>query len=217
MLANLFYGYDLGSFFLMMLYRVPAIMIAIAVHESAHAYSAYRLGDPTARNLGRVTMNPLKHLDVAGTIMLLLVGFGWAKPVPVNPRNFRNPRKDDIIVSLAGVVANLVTAFVFLGIWYFFIYTIGFANNILNNFMSAIVLINIYLAIFNLIPIPPLDGYHVLKSAVRIKNPKFFWVFERYGFLILIVLLFTGAVSATLGFVGRSIFSAFDAFYQLIF
>ena len=92
---------------------LPAILIGLTVHEWAHAYAAYRLGDPTARNLGRMTLNPLAHVDLFGFLMLLLVGFGWAKPVPVNPRNFKNYRRDDIIVSLAGIFTNVVIAFLF--------------------------------------------------------------------------------------------------------
>ena len=98
---------------LQFLYILPAILIGLTVHEWAHAYAAYRLGDPTAKNLGRMTLNPLAHIDPIGFAMLLLVGFGWAKPVPVSPRNFKHYRRDDIIVSLAGITMNILIAFVF--------------------------------------------------------------------------------------------------------
>ena len=101
-----------------MLYRVPAVIIAISFHECAHAYAAYRCGDPTARNLGRMTLNPVAHFDPVGLVMLLIARFGWAKPVPINTRNFKNPRRDEIIVALAGVATNLLIAFLTYGIMF---------------------------------------------------------------------------------------------------
>lgn len=113
---------SLGSYVMELLYRMPAILVALAFHEWAHAYAAYKLGDPTAYNLGRMTLNPLAHIDLIGLIMMMLVRFGWAKPVPVSTRNFKHPRRDEIIVSLAGVAMNLVLAFVtmliFFGRWW---------------------------------------------------------------------------------------------------
>ena len=103
---------SLGSYVMELLYRMPAILVALAFHEWAHAYAAYKLGDPTAYNLGRMTLNPLAHIDLIGLIMMMLVRFGWAKPVSVSTRNFKHPRRDEIIVSLAGVAMNLVLAFV---------------------------------------------------------------------------------------------------------
>jgi Zn-dependent protease len=106
---------------LQLLYILPAILIGMTVHEWAHAYAAYKLGDPTAKNLGRMTLNPIAHFDIFGFLCLLLVGFGWAKPVPINSRNFKHFRRDDIIVSLAGITMNLIVAFLFS-----FIYVLGF-------------------------------------------------------------------------------------------
>ena len=99
---------DPQGFLLFMRYRAPAVLIALTLHEYAHGYMAYRAGDPTAKQLGRLSFNPLKHLDLWGTISMFLIGVGWAKPVPVNPRNFRNGRRDHIMVALAGVVTNLI-------------------------------------------------------------------------------------------------------------
>jgi Zn-dependent protease len=158
----------LGQIFqnpLQFLYVLPAILIGLTVHEWAHAYAAYRLGDPTARNLGRMTLNPHAHVDLFGFLMLLLVGFGWAKPVPVNPRNFKNYKRDDIIVSLAGIFSNLLLAFLFS-----FIYVAGIlkwglgTNEAFMNIVGSVITINLALAIFNLIPIYPLDGSHVAES-----------------------------------------------------
>ena len=109
---------DLSTILLEILYRIPGILVAISFHECAHAYAAYKCGDPTARNLGRMTLNPFAHFDPIGLVMMLLVRFGWAKPVPINTRNFKHPRKDELIVSLAGVATNLIIAFVTLGVVY---------------------------------------------------------------------------------------------------
>ena len=214
MLSNLFSAEALK----LMLYRVPAILIALSFHEFAHAYAAYKKGDPTAYNLGRMTLNPLSHLDPFGILMLLLVGFGWARPVPINPRNFRNMRRDEIIVSLAGVFTNFILAFVATGDYVLAAFVFNVKNEIALNLLLPLVTINLSLCIFNLIPIPPLDGYHVLENLlIRRVNPKFFLYFERYGNFILIALLLTGALTGLLSTVVSTIVSGFFTFYSLIF
>ena len=195
---------------LQLLYTLPAILIGLTVHEWAHAYAAYRLGDPTARNLGRMTLNPIAHIDLIGFLMLILVGFGWAKPVPVNPRNFKNYKRDDIIVSLAGIFMNLITAFLFS-----FVYVAGIlkwglgTNEAFLTIFGSIITINLALAIFNLIPIYPLDGSHVLEALLIRKIPRFFMFLRQYGQWILLALLFTGIVSTVLGFLISGISSGF--------
>lgn len=190
---------DPRGFLLQALYSLPAILIALSFHEWGHSYAAYRLGDPTARNLGRMTVNPFRHIDPLGFAMLLLVGFGWAKPVPINPRNFKNLRRDEIVVSLAGITMNLILALI--GMLIFYVYVIaGGGNEVILRMLSYFLSINLGLMIFNLIPIPPLDGSHVLESLlIRHTGPKPFVFLERYGNLILLALLLTGVVSTILG------------------
>ena len=195
---------------LQLLYTLPGILIGLTVHEWAHAYAAYRLGDPTARNLGRMTLNPLAHIDPFGFLCLLLVGFGWAKPVPVNSRNFQNYKRDDIIVSLAGIAMNLVTAFLFTFVLYGGM-KLGLSGNAaFVTIFYGIVYINLSLMLFNLIPIYPLDGSHVLESLLARKAPKVFLFLRQYGQYILILLLLTGAISGVLGTVAGWIFSLFS-------
>ena len=144
---------------------LPAILLALTLHECAHGWMAYRLGDPTARNAGRLTLNPLPHLDPVGTLLLIITtlyhlgSFGWAKPVPVNHLNFSKPRRDTILVSLAGPLSNIALAIIAGVLYKHFAFSM---NHFLRDFTSICVAINIGLAFFNLIPIPPLDGSHVL-------------------------------------------------------
>ncbi|MCL5093541.1 MAG: site-2 protease family protein [Patescibacteria group bacterium] len=165
---------------------VVAFLAAVTVHEFMHAWTANYLGDPTARMKGRISLNPLAHLDIFGTLMILLVGFGWGKPVPVNPNNFKNPKVGWALVSLAGPLANFVLAAV-LALLYHFVKLPIFGVELL----FIIVLINVRLMVFNLIPIPPLDGSRVLYAIL----PKNIDVqkFEIYGMLALVALVFLGS------------------------
>lgn len=171
------------------LYLIPtalALVVAITIHEFSHALIADKLGDPTPRSLGRLSLNPLRHLDPIGTIALIFFGFGWGKPVPIDPFNFQHPKRDEALVSLAGPVSNLLLALIISLIVKFIT-----LNNVLVLFLSILIQINVVLAVFNLLPLPPLDGSKIF-LAILPQDKSYQWqqAFEKYGFLLIIVLLF---------------------------
>ncbi|WP_443082271.1 site-2 protease family protein [Thermodesulfitimonas autotrophica] len=171
----------------------PAVVVGLTVHEFAHGWVADRCGDPTARYAGRLTLNPLKHVDPVGLLLLYLAGFGWARPVPVNPYNFRDRRQGLLLVSLAGPVANLgvaLLAAVLLGLS-------GMGNPTLNDLLRVMIWINVVLAVFNLLPVPPLDGSKVLAALVPGRQEWLYWL-EQYGIIILVVLVFSGIIGLLL-------------------
>ncbi len=180
---------SLLSYVIDALYSLPGILVGLSFHEWAHAYAAYKRGDPTARNLGRMTVNPLAHIDLIGFISLVILGFGWAKPVPVNTRNFKKPRTDELIVSLAGIIVNLILGALFMILW-FVLALLPYSNDILNTMVQYCYVINFSLAVFNLLPIPPLDGYRVVQCLfLNGKTYKVFSFLERYSYVILIAVL----------------------------
>lgn len=184
------FGTDLRELVLL----IPAVLVAVTVHEFAHALVADRLGDPTARRLGRLTLNPLAHLDVLGTIFFVLFRFGWARPVPVNPRNFANPRQGMLQVALAGPLANVTVAFA-VGL---FLKTQGPPGPPWGQLAAMVVLINVVLAVFNLIPIPPLDGSRILEGLLPVEQAIAYRRIQPYGTVIILVLLYTGVISQLL-------------------
>ena len=171
---------------------IPGLIIAMVIHEYAHARVAVALGDRTPALMGRLTLNPAAHIDPVGLIMLFLVRFGWAKPVVIDPRNFKHPRRDDILVSLAGPFANLATAFLSLVVLLIWQRLMGGHLSVgMYQVFQLIIIYNINFAIFNLIPLPPLDGSHVLIQLLPARLAYAYARIERYSFLILIALIVT--------------------------
>ena len=191
-----------------LLFVIPCVLLALTVHEVAHGYMAFRLGDPTARNLGRLTLNPLKHLDPIGTICMIFFHFGWARPVPVNSRYFKKPRRDMALTSAAGPVSNFIMAF--LGaLVYAILYTIFASHPVSNNFAAYIQIaalqllqyfhiLNLSLGLFNLIPVPPLDGSRIFLTFLPAKYYFGIMKYERYIQLGLMILLYLGFLSRPL-------------------
>ena len=174
--------------------RLPGLLLAIVIHEFSHGYMAYMLGDNTAKEAGRLSLNPLKHLDLAGFIFLLLFRFGWAKPVPINSINFKNRKRGTILVSLAGPLSNFFLAIV---IGYILSEDIV-SNYILLNILIVALWYNIMLGVFNLLPFPPLDGSKILASLLPTKFEYLFYKYERYLYIILIVLIITDTIDKIL-------------------
>lgn len=178
----------------------PPILLAVTLHEMAHGWVAYRFGDPTAKLLGRLTLNPIKHLDPIGTLVFFMTqAIGWAKPVPVNPANFKNPRKDMIWVSLAGPGANILLAVVsamilrnLSGVLLPILKGPSYLAKPLIYMIIVSVQINIGLAVFNLIPIPPLDGSKILYGILPKSLARHYEGLEKYGFILILILVFTG-------------------------
>ncbi|MBI3826228.1 MAG: site-2 protease family protein [Candidatus Rokubacteria bacterium] len=192
---------DPSAFLAGLAVKIPALLLAVTLHEVAHGLVADRLGDPTARALGRLTLNPLPHIDPLGALALVLAGFGWAKPVPVNGANLRHPRRDMALVAAAGPVANLAVAFaglVTLGLVQRTL-ILGSVTATLHQVLLYVFTFNLGLAVFNLLPLPPLDGGHFLPYLL----PRAAWpalpALQRAGPVILIVLLVTGAVRWIIG------------------
>ncbi len=191
---------DVSSMIQKILILTPPILFAVTVHEVAHGWTAWKLGDPTAKMMGRLTLNPIKHLDPIGTLVFFITQMiGWAKPVPVNPLNFKNPRKDMIWVALAGPVSNMLLAVISAFVLRSVIGPLSELSDSMGYFVRPLlymafvsIQINIGLAIFNLIPVPPLDGSKILAGLLPRNMLHHYEALERYGFIILLVLIFTG-------------------------
>lgn len=186
--------------------RIPAILIALTFHEYMHGRVAYALGDSTPKIQGRLTLNPIRHLDPLGSILLLIVGFGWAKPVEVNPFHFKGDRaRGMLLVALAGPVTNLVLAFISAFILFLFGNSVAF----LGGFLQYLFGINVVLAVFNLLPVPPLDGSKILAGLLPQEHRQVIYNIERYGTIILLFLVITG-------FLGKILYPLVDLVEKLI-
>ncbi len=226
------------EFLLTLVYAVAVILISLILHECAHGYVAYRCGDPTAKMMGRLSLNPKAHLDLIGTLSMFLIGVGWAKPVPVNPRNFRHGRRDDFFVSIAGIATNLCLCLIcmFLSV---VVGKIMFGSEMLGEFSSSslphlfaesvladfavpwlryverfllmMAQTNLGLALFNILPIPPLDGYHLVndllfKGKLQLKRQAFV-----IAQIVLIVIFMSGALDQ---FLSKAIFAVYEFFLK---
>lgn len=188
---------QLNTFIQQFILLAPPFLFALTLHELAHGYVAYHLGDPTAKNAGRLTLNPLKHLDPLGVLAFIIMKIGWAKPVPVNPSYFRDPQKGMLLVALAGPGANIVLAVASAILAKFFVMLPLLPLFILQplvGMLVASVWINIMLAVFNCLPIPPLDGSKMLLGLLPPAAARSFLKLEPFGFILLLVLFYTGII-----------------------
>jgi len=204
-----------GEWFISIVIMLPGIVIGLSFHEYAHAVTAWKLGDDTPKIQGRVTINPAAHIDAIGMIALIFVRFGWGKPVQINPGNFKNPRRDDLIVSVAGVIMNFIVALIFTFVLKFYVAAAGYS------YISAgmggtvwlmifyVIYINLILMIFNLLPIPPLDGFNIITEIFNLKRTDFYYKIYDKGFIILMVLIL-------LNFTGRILTPAVNFFLGLL-
>ena len=209
-------GGDVRSYLISLLLSLPIVLLALSLHETAHGFVAYRLGDPTARSMGRLTLNPVKHLDPIGFLCMLLAGFGWANPVPVNSRYFKKPRRDMILTAAAGPASNLLLSLIFLLLLRFvgfgWLAQLPFRTQMSYNmayfgilFLYYGVYLNLTLAIFNLLPIPPLDGSRILFLLLP---PRLYFKiapYERYITVAVMLLLLLGPLSSLIGLLTRLI------------
>jgi Zn-dependent protease len=217
---------DPAAFFLLVAIVGFSLLIAITFHEFSHAMMANRLGDPTAKRLGRLSLNPIRHLDPLGTLMLFLVGFGWGKPVPINPNYFRmNPRRGMAVSALAGPLSNFALA-ALLGVlvrvgvvdwhspwsWPFVPFASWNAGWVAADIVGYVILLNLILGVFNLIPIPPLDGFNIAVGILPRQQAAAMLRIERYGPMILLVVVFLGYFT---GFLWDFLLRAVDLFARL--
>ncbi|SHN78162.1 site-2 protease family protein [Desulfitobacterium chlororespirans] len=193
--------------------NIPALLVGFAFHEYAHAWVADRLGDPTPRSQGRLTLNPFVHLDIFGTLMAVLYSFGWAKPVMTQPHYFKgNKERGRVLVSVAGPLANLLVAFIAMMLW---ILTLAFLKDsswigTISTIFMSLVIMNLGLGVFNILPIPPLDGFSILRGVVPGRYSKVLDTLETYGMFILVIILFTNF----LGVILQPAVSGLYAFYR---
>lgn len=204
---------------IIVLSRMFVVLCCMPVHEMAHAYAAYKCGDDTAKLKGRLTINPFAHLDLIGTLMILFFGIGYANPVPVNPARLKHPRKNMALISFAGPLANIIMSFIFIFLTYFLMF-IAPTNNVIYmvaSFFSYAAQVNVTLAVFNLIPIPPLDGSKILTAVLPDKLYFSLMHYERYIMIGLFVLLFLGVLNGPITWLSNILLNIISFIPSLIF
>ena len=213
-LSNLWSALDFGSMLDMVL-RLAAVLLCLTVHETCHGLAAYALGDPTARRAHRLSLNPLRHIDWFGLLMMFAAGFGWAKPVPVNPNYFKNPKQGMALTALAGPVSNFLLALLTLLAARIFCDVAAYSetNQRILDFLLMVVVLSIGLGLFNLVPIPPLDGSKVLFAVLPDRAYDWLMRNERYGMLLLFALVFFDVGSNALS---KTIQWVFDLFCRMV-
>lgn len=197
--------------------RVAAIFLCLTIHETCHGLAALALGDPTAKSMHRLSLNPLRHIDPLGLVMMFVVGFGWAKPVPVDPRYFKKPKQGMAVTALAGPASNFLLALLAMGIskaiYLYAPYTTAW-DTVFTFCLYTLAPLSVGLGLFNLIPIPPLDGSKVLGAFLPDRAYFTLMRYERYGMLVLLALSFLGVGD---GFISRTILGVYGAMFNLIF
>lgn len=216
---------NVQSYIVQLLLSLPVCLLALSVHETAHGYVAYKLGDPTAHSMGRLTLNPLKHLDPFGFLSMVLFGFGWAKPVPINTRYFKKPKRDMALTGVAGPISNLLLALVFALLMKVFYLGIGYVNfpnetvflmaMYFRSFLYYGVYLNVALAIFNLLPVPPMDGSRLLFAFLPSNLYFKIMRYEQYIYIIVLVLLFLGVLTPVLSFLTNAVMKLIFAVFSL--
>jgi len=210
-------GFSTESLILLLL-SIPCIIIALTVHEYSHGYAAYKLGDDTARNYGRLTLNPAKHFDLFGTLFMLAFGFGWAKPVPINTRNFKSFKKGIVITAAAGPASNLImgviatvlnalTAFLMINVMNAVPETLFLFLSVLNDFLFIFAFMNFSLALFNLIPIPPLDGSRILFAFLPDELHQKLMRYERIIMIVFLIILWSDIIPLPTGGIAQWLYS----------
>lgn len=215
-LQELFQALDLASLGDAAL-RVAAVFLCLTVHETCHGLAALVLGDPTAKAMHRLSLNPLRHIDWLGLLMMFAAGFGWAKPVPVDPRYFKNPKRGMALTALAGPAANFLLALAAMGISkviYLYVPYASWSETAFSFCLYTLAPLSVGLGLFNLIPIPPLDGSKVLAAFLPDETYVRLMHYERYGILVLLLLSFAGVGD---GIISRAILAVYSAFFTLFF
>ena len=194
---------DFGEWLLDEIMMIPGIILGLAFHEFGHAFVSSKLGDPTPRRQGRVTLNPLAHIDPVGLLCLLFAGFGWGMPVEIDPRYYKHPRRDEFLVSIAGVVMNLILAVLFTLVLHFIVVSdLGFfytgRGAAVIQVIQYTIFVNVMLMVFNLLPVPPLDGFGILTQILDLKRYSWYYTVYQNGFFILMLLIIFGGTDFVL-------------------